>query len=282
MRSRYLSLVITPILLLSSIARANWPLDGLGLAVGVGDAIRPAAIPDGQGGFFVVWQDRRAGNVFDIYAQRVNSAGVAQWTPNGVVICSAENFQGEPVVVSDGEGGIVASWLDLRNGSHSDIYAQRVNSAGVVQWAADGVALTTAIGEQTGVQLVPENTGGAIAAWTDNRSGTNKIYGQRITGAGVVQWTSLGVGICNNSGEQVDHMVVSDGTGGAIYAWRDKRSDPLGDLYASRVSASAVLQWLPFTGVLVCGVSGLQFNSSARNCRSACPPARTSPWRSTT
>lgn len=56
---------------------------------------------------------------------------------------------------------------------NSDLYAQKVNSAGAVQWAADGVALCTAANEQSGFQLLPDGSGGTIFTWQGNRSGTN-------------------------------------------------------------------------------------------------------------
>ena len=40
-------------------------------------------VPDGSGGMFAVWEDYRGGTG-RIYAQRLNAAGVPQWTANGI------------------------------------------------------------------------------------------------------------------------------------------------------------------------------------------------------
>src|SRR5687768_18288989 len=40
---------------------------------------------DGAGGIIVAWEDRRS-TPSDIFAQRLNAAGVAQWLPNGIPI----------------------------------------------------------------------------------------------------------------------------------------------------------------------------------------------------
>ncbi|MHA1385585.1 MAG: hypothetical protein ACTSR3_17665 [Candidatus Helarchaeota archaeon] len=53
-----------------------------------------------------MWQDNRNGNT-DIYAQKVNSAGVIGWMPNGIVICNAVNSQAEPQICSEGLEGTV-------------------------------------------------------------------------------------------------------------------------------------------------------------------------------
>ena len=49
---------------------------------------------------------------------------------DGVTLCEATNIQGEPMVVSDGSGGAIATWSDYRSGESSDIYAQRVLTDG--------------------------------------------------------------------------------------------------------------------------------------------------------
>lgn len=85
-------------------------------------------LPIRTGGMILVWIDARNGSdkegAYDIYAQRVSSAGAPQWTANGVPVCTAANDQNYPVLVSDGAGGAIITWQDLRNGG-SDIYAQR-------------------------------------------------------------------------------------------------------------------------------------------------------------
>ena len=86
----------------------------------------------------------------------------------------------ETKIVSDGAGGAIVTWLDLRNGTHMDIYSQRVDASGVVQWTADGVALCTASDSQADHAIVSDGAGGAIVVWRDRRSGWDEIYAQRV------------------------------------------------------------------------------------------------------
>src|SRR4030066_318122 len=48
-------------------------------------------VSDGAGGAIIVWEDFRTGGTtnYDIYAQRIDAAGNALWTPNGTIICNA-------------------------------------------------------------------------------------------------------------------------------------------------------------------------------------------------
>ena len=89
---------------------------------------------------FVTWPDnRKPANAFDIYAQRINSAGAVQWTGDGVALCTAAKNQTSPAIAADGTGGAIVAWQDLRNGNvnndDDDIYAQHVPGDGLIPTA---------------------------------------------------------------------------------------------------------------------------------------------------
>ena len=133
----------------------------------------------------------------------------AQWSTNPAVnnaICTATGDQQNPQVISDGAGGAIITWWDVRSGI-ADIYAQRVNASGVVQWTANGVAICTATNEQYYPQLVSDGAGGAIITWHDRRSGSNwDIYAQNVCSFGsigpcvIITWTGNTDTDWNNSG----------------------------------------------------------------------------------
>jgi hypothetical protein len=235
----------------------QWTADGVALCTAIYGQGAPTITSDGAGGAIVAWGDNRNGDVSDIYAQRVSATGVPQWAGNGVAVCNAGNEQHFPAAVSDGAGGAIVTWWDFRNGTNYDVYAQRLNAAGVPQWTTDGVALCTAGVDQIGLSTVPDGAGGAIVTWEDYRSGAPHIYAQRVSGAGVPQWTTNGVALCTADNEQHLPAIVPDGGGGAIVAWHDNRTgDIIGffHIYAQRVSGSGVPQWTK-DGLALCTAS---------------------------
>ena len=120
----------------------------------------------------------------------------AQWQPDGVPACTATGPQRYATIASDGIGGAIVAWTDYRTGlgdAFADIYVRRLDAAGIPQWAADGLAVCTTTGEQSGPAIIPDGTGGAIIAWQDTRSGNYDIYAQRVNATGVPQWTADGV-----------------------------------------------------------------------------------------
>jgi hypothetical protein len=153
----------------------------------------PIIAPDGAGGAVVVWLDWRTLNL-DIYAQRIDSDGNMMWDPNGVAIWTHSGYQiyGGMVVLAD--GSTVFVWDDHRNGlANKDVYAQRVSAGGAVQWVSNGIAVSNAASQQGSSRVIPDNTGGVIVAWSDERSGDPKIYAQRVNAAGTSLWTANGV-----------------------------------------------------------------------------------------
>lgn len=287
-----------------------WGADGALVPVNTSTQTYPQIVADGAGGVILAWTDLRNGTDFNIYAQRMSSSGVPLWTAQGVPVCTAPDNQWHLNAAPDGFGGVLLAWTDFRNGA-SDIYGQRVSSAGAVLWAANGVALTTDSGTQELPYSVADGSGGMIACWISLGGLT---YAQRINATGVPQWTAGGVLVCgaytwssrittdgaggaiigflylsavgsiegafavrlNGAGQAVwvpafgdpavalmklqgsvqytyDRIeVTSDGSGGAIAVWSDRRNGGSNrDLFARKVSAAGVAQWTNH-GVVVC------------------------------
>jgi hypothetical protein len=200
----------------------QWAADGLGLAshlVSVGQT-SPAVGSDGDGGLIVVWQHSSGTNA-NIFGQHLDRSGTLLWGSFGLALCNAATAQQAPVVVSDGtRGGGIVVWQDARNGNQ-DIYAQRVNGAGTVQWTANGLAVCSSAGDQQAPAAVYDDASGAIISWTDLTSGNRDLYAQRINSSGATQWTGAGVVVCNATGDQWNGGILPDGASGADFCWFD-------------------------------------------------------------
>lgn len=214
----------------------QWTANGVAVCVATGDQGWPTLASDGAGGAIVAWRDYR-GSSPDIYAQRITGGGEAQWTANGVAVCTATFVQWWPSILSDGAAGAIIAWEDERAGGSYDIYAQRVSGTGAAQWTANGVAICTATGEQLRATIASDGAGGAIVAWLDLRGG-GAIYAQRISGAGAARWTDNGSALCASASYQNSYgfPILADGAGGAIVPWLDSRNGSyIYDIYAQRV-----------------------------------------------
>ena len=248
------SLLSLAFLAIPSLAPAQWYPDGTPVSTAMGDQITPSIIADGTGGAFIAWGDERGADR-DIYVQRIDAMGNPLWAADGVPVCLAAGIQDLPEMVSDGAGGVIITWGDSRADA-GDIYAQRVNSLGAPQWAADGFPLCTVAGTQGLPQIVSDGASGAIVTWYDQRGADSDIYAQRISAVGVHSWMIDGVPLCTAAQNQTVPTIVADGAGGAIVTWRDNRADA-GDIYIQSIDALGVVQWAA-DGFPVCTVVGLQ------------------------
>jgi hypothetical protein len=219
----------------------QWATDGVPISIGYDNQNEPLLVTDGAGGAIILWQDSRASVWYDYYAQKINTSGLVQWTADGVPICTNPISRSGLDAVSDGAGGVMMTWYDYRNG-HSDIFAQQLDGAGVMQWGADGVIICSAAEGQYYPRILNEN-GSTIIVWEDNRNsggeGDKQVYTQRVDGSGVSQWTADGIALTSTGYNEIPTL-TGDGFGGAIITWEEGNTD---DIYAQRINASGVPLW---------------------------------------
>jgi hypothetical protein len=156
-------------------------------------------------------------------------AAYAAWPHDPAVnlgVGVAANEQRNPASASDGAGGAIVAWEDLRVAGNANIYVQRISAAGAPLWgvAASGLAVCGAAGNQQQPVVCGDGTGGAFIAWADLRSGTWAIYAQHINAAGAVQWLANGLVLGSTlafvtSGTAAEYNIATDTQGGAYVAW---------------------------------------------------------------
>ncbi|MCZ7556198.1 MAG: T9SS type A sorting domain-containing protein [Bacteroidia bacterium] len=216
--------------------------------------MRPAIISDGQGGAIIAWEDYRGG-LGDIYAQRVSSNGAVLWQNDGVPLATVSGTRYAPVIATDAAGGALVAWEENRVGTEYDIYAQRVNGSGALQWGAGGIAVCTSAGVQMQLTGYSTGTGTMLLAWQDYRNTSADIYAHILNPQGLA-FIGSGAAVCTDAATQEAPRVAPDGTGGMIVAWADYRV-AAGDIYARRVSSAGVLQWSA-DGVPLCTQAATQ------------------------
>ena len=242
-------------------AHSQWAPGGVPVCRFGGNQESPRAVPDGQGGAYVVWRDERndaTGVNADIYIQRITSSGTIAdgWPLNGLPVCDELHGQSEAVLAPDGMGGVILAWMDGRN-FHWDIYALRLTGVGktALGWSEDGVPVCRALDDQLFPTLAPDGSGGAIIAWEDYRNGDSdnmvggQVFALRLSANGQVAegWVPDGTLVGSSPTSQFGPKVEADGLGGAIIAWSDE------DIHAQRLTAGGtVAEGWPNSGVTLC------------------------------
>jgi len=178
------------------------------------------------------------------------------WQYNGKEVCSSIDQQSAPALCSDGEGGAIIAWYDLRSGIDRDIYSQKIDSKGNILWNINGTEISTYDYDQGAPLICTDGYGGAIIAWVDERDILGDIYAQRINSDGNTLWTPNGTAICIDNNVQDHLQICSDMAGGAFFVWRDNRSGN-DDIYGQRINGNGEVKW-KVNGKSICNASNYQ------------------------
>ena len=278
-RSHRIALALAGALLLPSAApragNAAWAPFGNPIVDEPHAQQHPVITTDGADGAIIAWEDQRSARQ-NIFAQHVDADGRVDpaWPAQGrallsdsLALADAAGGQLGPLVVSDGAGGAIVAWEDLRDAATAnDIFAQHVLASGELdpKWPANGLPVVTARGSQLFMAIASDDSGGAILTWVDGRAAPDEtdIYAQRILSSGIPDpaWPVDGLAVCALPGPQGFPVIVDDGAGGAIISWQDFRPGSPGfDVYAQHVLGSGVPDpaW-PANGIPVVRLAGDQ------------------------
>jgi len=213
----------------------QWGMDGVALST-TGDAGTPVIAPDGAGGAFVAYGGQSAAPRI----QHVNAVGVPQWGPDGVQLSTNAPTMRDLAITADigGSGGAFVAWRqDNASGGFADIFAQKVNGTGAIQWGGPAIPITsTNMMSESVPVLLTDGVGGVFVVWSGGG-----LHLQRFNAAGTGQWSQVNIG---STSSQVPASIVPDGAGGAVFAW----STGSGAL-TQRVSSAGLRLWTPNAGV---------------------------------
>ncbi|MFA5034792.1 MAG: hypothetical protein WC500_03320 [Candidatus Margulisiibacteriota bacterium] len=219
-----------------------WNYGGIQISGGGGNQTSARLADDFNGGLVVVWQDYRSDNS-DIFAQHLNANGSPLWGREGRPICLAPFGQFAPEIATDPEGSIIVVWHDYRNGGGEDIFAQKINRSGFVQWTENGRPVCEESGTQWYPQIVSDSTGGFFVVWTDGRASNNgtDIYGQHLSAEGQNLWEKGGISLCSSPNNQENPVLIAS-KNKFIVAWNDLRHNNK-DIYVQKFESNGMSLW---------------------------------------
>ena len=230
------------------------PLEGI-------SAEQAQLINDGSGGAIVIWHQWSEGKIEigkpeallnDICAQRVDASGNVLWQQNGVLLGitkGGDHTPDTPRVVSDGTGGAIIIWEDLRQ--WISIYAQRIDAEGNVKWQEGGVQVCCEEKSPASLihHMVSDTLGGAIIIWwmpTSSADSEGLLVAQRIDAEGKSIWSEFGTAVAR-SRSCCPPVISQDRCGGVLVAWSEGQNS-----YVQRIDANSSRLW---------GEKGIRLNS---------------------
>jgi hypothetical protein len=159
-----------------------WPSPKL-LAGTVFDAYEPKLVLDSSDNIYLVYTEYAIGTK-NVYIAKFDSDANKIWENQANLEELSEDQFSPSIGIGNAE--VYVAWTDKRNVNY-DIYAQKFDLNGNVQWAGD-LRINITIGSSTEdySALLVNSSGEPWSVWQDSRNGNNDIYATKFTDPGVV------------------------------------------------------------------------------------------------
>ena len=224
-----------------------WPETGIPVCTTDEAQMNPQICSDGKSGIFIVWTDDRSPHLF---IQRLDEEGRPVLHSDGIALCTSTKVVGNGSIISDGNGGVISVWINLKNGSDTDIYCQRNGPDGAMLWEPSGVPVCASYSRQWDPSLCPDSSGGAFILWDTMGSTYRSLHAQHINAQGVVQWAANGITVCNTNTYIYNQQMLHDENDGLIVIWQSTATH-FSDILAQHIDGNGNRLWAP-AGIPVC------------------------------
>jgi hypothetical protein len=169
---------------IDSTGNVFWMTNGIAVGADIGNQSAVDILcTSSSNGVMVTWRDGRNGHD-DIYIDKISPSGISSWQQNGVLLSSSNFNKLNPNICSDGNGGAIVAWQDSTINDW-DVYSQKINSLGQIQWTPGGMVVSSAIEIQSHPKNVPDGNGGSIYVWQDKRANQYDIYCHHLNDQGL-------------------------------------------------------------------------------------------------
>ena len=180
----------------------------------------PSIAMDADGDFVVTWsslfQDH---DIYGVYAQRFNAAGLPQGDEFQVNTCIAGN-QNYSAVAMDSDGDFVVTWTSSnQDGDRTGVFGQLYDSSGTP--LGDEFQInTTTTNNQCYSSVDMDAVGNFLVTWTsqDQDGSAKGIFAQRYDATGTALGTEFQVNTTTAASQELSAVSIS--AAGSVVVWR--------------------------------------------------------------
>jgi hypothetical protein len=251
----------------ASSAWAQWssdPMVNLALAANPNgsDQVQPKLLSLKQNGWYASWFDANPSTPhpvgYDVFYQRLSSAGVQKFPQGGIMVADLTNSSTEDYGLDvDTSGNALIAFLDTREGvANQQVTAAKMSPSGDPLWTRHGVQLTSDSSFHAAPKIVGTSDGNIVVAWTSD----SDVVLQKLNTNGVAQWGSGIVFSLSGYDYLLADLHAAD-NGSVIVSWvSNKGFGSNSQLWSNKVSSSGSLLW-GSGNVNIFNVGSLQFGN---------------------
>ncbi|MBJ6109840.1 hypothetical protein JAO73_12530 [Hymenobacter sp. BT523] len=200
-------------------------------------------LTDPANNLYVAWTS----NGGDPLASKVLPSGALGWASPGYVALSTDPaYQTNPHAIWH-DNALWMIWEDARGGSGNfdyKCYAQKIDAAGTLAWAAGGVPVYSLSAGYPRPKLAPSDNGAVMAFYSTDANAAN-FRAQKILPTGAVAFAAPGLvlhSVADNRPYELDYVPVGQPNGSVQVFWSSPGPAPTGrDICAGRIQSSGSL-----------------------------------------
>jgi len=194
---------------------------------------------------YIVWQDYGHSSASKIYAQKYNSAKVAQWDSGEDKVIGTANNQILPDILVDSPNNMIyMAWNDDSNGNQDCYIVKLETGNGNESWVgANKVETGSNPSDQSKPRIALSGGSDLTVVWQDNRAGDSDIYTRRYNPDKSTAWNEIKVNTDGGSTNQTLPVLVTDSDDYTNIAWTDERNGNQ-DIYMQRLDSAGNDTWI--------------------------------------
>ncbi len=145
-----------------------------------------------------------------------------QWSDDpatNLAVADRSGEQAQTKIVPTADGGCYISWFDNSTGGY-DVYLQRLDAAGVEQWAHNGVLVADrGFSSTQDYGLAVDVAGNALLAFRDDSGINVQIAAAKIDPAGTLLWGAGGIQLTSTADFVAAPKIAGTSDGNVVVAW---------------------------------------------------------------
>jgi hypothetical protein len=214
-------------------------IDGISVYDSPGRKSSTSIIADNEGGAFLFWLENQGSHTL-LFGSHIDSSGQDVWGKKHAAISNSNHTVLSYSVQKTDFSSIYVAWQIQK--SEKEIYHQMISFSGKPLWGLGGRIASAKKGIKTNPQVLTADST-IILSWTNELKNDKDVYIQKFNQKGNPKWKE-DVPAIKLQKDQFGQKLLSDGKGGAIVFWVDKRQESVrANIYAQRISSTGKRLW---------------------------------------
>lgn len=192
---------------------------------------------------YYIWADESNGSL-SLSQQIFNANGQPILALNGEFIFSGLSANASKMNIFSYNNYALITWLDERYGNFGyQVFMQKVNSLGQLQFATNGIPVTTDNSIKTDYYSMLDSQGNIVVFWHENIGGYTKPKAQKMSINGERLWGDNGILLSNEAQVRTSYFSVEEINGAFYFYWSDTETSNLFSIIKGQKIVGNQLMW---------------------------------------